>query len=229
MTAILSSTHPHSSTGATPCNAVRIVEPHTGTVVGAAVDSRSAHPLHHAAMCALEAAAQWDRQAWPAAAADDDHHTAVADQREREECVPLTATAHVVAVSAATGLQAAGKEDGLTSGNHGCVGASGCYEGGNQKRQRISGGQESACLQPRHSSEQTHRSLDQQQQQQQPTQTHQAQQTKKQSQPQQQAQDLGLSKPYMCTGYDCFIAREPCIMCAMALVSFVVNFILCVR
>mmetsp|Transcript_3428 Transcript_3428/g.9145 ORF Transcript_3428/g.9145 Transcript_3428/m.9145 type:complete len:1012 (-) Transcript_3428:209-3244(-) len=29
---------------------------------------------------------------------------------------------------------------------------------------------------------------------------------------------LGLSRPYMCTGYDCFIAREPCAMCAMALV-----------
>ncbi|KAF5831104.1 hypothetical protein DUNSADRAFT_13611 [Dunaliella salina] len=29
---------------------------------------------------------------------------------------------------------------------------------------------------------------------------------------------LGLPRPYMCTGYDCFIAREPCVMCAMALV-----------
>ncbi|GLI64009.1 hypothetical protein VaNZ11_007163 [Volvox africanus] len=26
------------------------------------------------------------------------------------------------------------------------------------------------------------------------------------------------SRPYMCTGYDCFVVREPCIMCAMALV-----------
>lgn len=33
------------------------------------------------------------------------------------------------------------------------------------------------------------------------------------------AQALGMDKPYLCTGYDCFIAKEPCIMCAMALVS----------
>jgi tRNA-specific adenosine deaminase 3 len=26
------------------------------------------------------------------------------------------------------------------------------------------------------------------------------------------------NKPYLCTGYDCFVAREPCIMCSMAMV-----------
>jgi tRNA-specific adenosine deaminase 3 len=26
------------------------------------------------------------------------------------------------------------------------------------------------------------------------------------------------NKPYLCTGYDCFLAREPCIMCSMGMV-----------
>ena len=25
-------------------------------------------------------------------------------------------------------------------------------------------------------------------------------------------------RPYLCTGYDCYVVREPCAMCAMALV-----------
>ncbi|GIL71876.1 hypothetical protein Vretimale_665 [Volvox reticuliferus] len=34
----------------------------------------------------------------------------------------------------------------------------------------------------------------------------------------QEPQASARSRPYMCTGYDCFVIREPCIMCAMALV-----------
>ncbi|KXZ47055.1 hypothetical protein GPECTOR_38g292 [Gonium pectorale] len=30
--------------------------------------------------------------------------------------------------------------------------------------------------------------------------------------------EAGASRPYMCTGYDCFVVMEPCIMCSMALV-----------
>lgn len=29
---------------------------------------------------------------------------------------------------------------------------------------------------------------------------------------------LAPARPYLCTGWDCYVAREPCAMCAMALV-----------
>ena len=29
---------------------------------------------------------------------------------------------------------------------------------------------------------------------------------------------LLLHRPYLCTGYDCYVLQEPCAMCAMALV-----------
>eukprot|EP00200_Dunaliella_tertiolecta_P014852 CAMPEP_0202421650 /NCGR_PEP_ID=MMETSP1128-20130828/50448_1 /ASSEMBLY_ACC=CAM_ASM_000463 /TAXON_ID=3047 /ORGANISM="Dunaliella tertiolecta, Strain CCMP1320" /LENGTH=676 /DNA_ID=CAMNT_0049029679 /DNA_START=93 /DNA_END=2123 /DNA_ORIENTATION=+ len=49
-----------------PCNAARIVEPHTGLVVGQGVDCRHSHPLQHATMVAIADAAAWDREQWPA-------------------------------------------------------------------------------------------------------------------------------------------------------------------
>ncbi|KAK9829091.1 hypothetical protein WJX72_003851 [[Myrmecia] bisecta] len=47
------------------CNGALIIDPATGTIIAAGQDGSAKHPLHHAAIMAIDAAAQRDLRLWP--------------------------------------------------------------------------------------------------------------------------------------------------------------------
>jgi tRNA-specific adenosine deaminase 3 len=159
-----------SGTGA--CNCARVVNPVGGLVVGQGLDARHVHPLHHAALVALEHASNRDLILWPPGTSQ--HNT---------EC--------------------SGHEHSLQQHQGSHSGQEGSNEESGAKRARTS---------------------QQQQQQEEAADTHcdgmlqgvasRAPSIGKMP----EAGSIGGDRPYMCTGYDCFLVHEPCIMCAMALV-----------
>lgn len=179
-------------------NAALIVDPTTGSIMAQAVSNPS-HPLDHAAMVAIRAAAARDRQLWPKAAVvptaekdevrtDDTGEGATSIASDREATVRGQAEE-----GGTTGSEAACQPGGAEC--EGIPGPGGREEDGqaSQKRPRLQGsdacasdgGQESSGPQPLQGSVTT---------------------------------AAAGERPYMCTGYDCFLVQEPCIMCAMGLV-----------
>ena len=156
-------------------NAAVIVDPATGQVIAQGVDNTGGpqrHPLGHAAMAAVAAAAERDLRLWPDAASSG------------------CATGDAAAPLATDSEPGAAARD---------VGRPECSGGGSwqpdRKRQRVdaeppvgldgqgrAGVHAGACAA---------------------------------GGPEDGAAG---AKPYLCTGFDCYVVREPCAMCAMALV-----------
>jgi hypothetical protein len=60
----LSGQQPSQATAGGPCNCAVIVNPVTGSAVAQALDARQRHPLKHAVIAALDAAALWSAATW---------------------------------------------------------------------------------------------------------------------------------------------------------------------
>lgn len=137
------------------CNAARIVDPAGGATIAQGVDDRRAHPLRHAVMAALDAAAAWSLATWPECTAaqsaqDRKSQGSSAPQRPPDKVPRLEGSADVAAQRHDRPCAAPG------------------------------GDAPAAAAEPT-------------------------------------AGALDIARPYLCTGFDCYVVREPCAMCAMAL------------
>eukprot|EP00878_Enallax_costatus_P018463 GHUV01019435.1.p1 GENE.GHUV01019435.1~~GHUV01019435.1.p1 ORF type:complete len:433 (+),score=114.45 GHUV01019435.1:85-1383(+) len=209
-------------------NVAIIVDAASGQVLAQQVDSREGHPLDHAAMRAIEQVAARDRQLWPfngfthtgrhAEAPDDQGYTTVAptphdydshvrlasivDQGEHSRPGKKQKAESTTAVAAADA-------DGLVEQATAAVATTLC--GPASARSRVAVDQQPQTVGS--SVEAT---------------------TAVQAAalpPPNATEGTGIDwskKPYLCTGYDCFLVHEPCYMCAMGLVhSRVARVIFC--
>jgi tRNA-specific adenosine deaminase 3 len=191
-------------------NVAVIVDPSSNCVLDQAVDCSERHPLDHAAMVAVEAVAARDRQLWP--------FNGFAHLGRHAE---LPDAAGYVAVAPPHHA----RSDSLNGDD--------ASRPPKKKQKAAAGGNSSNSNQP----QQDDCQLPQQQHHQQQQQQHDSQQhqppaagvASSAGQPgaagngSSSADGAGAvfdwaSKPYLCTGYDCFVVAEPCTMCAMGLV-----------
>jgi tRNA-specific adenosine deaminase 3 len=138
-------------------NACIVVDPTRDVVVAETVDGTRNHPLAHAAMIAIEAAAAWQRQAWPLA--EGSNNTAATPVPENLQGGDGRLPESEIKRRRLDELEAATTDPG-NGALHGTGDANRTSE---------------AVLSPG-------------------------------------------ERPYLCTGYDCYLYVEPCVMCAMALV-----------
>ena len=157
--------------GACARNAVLIMDPASGEIVAEGLDGTAgpgAHPLRHAVMAAIDAAAERDRRLWPDATA--------AEAGTADEDTPMQHAASTAGVcSAASDAEACG--GGAAQPERKRQRLEPCAEGVSQAHAQS--GQDDAVLAEGGKTGQ---------------------------------------KSYLCTGFDCYVVREPCAMCAMALV-----------
>ncbi len=194
--------------GTAPRNAARIVDPASRAVVAEGCDCRHAHPLHHAAMVAIEAAAARDLTLWPpdSAGAQIDSTTIA---RETS-----TGPRHSIAPHSGSGKHTQAQQQGGTIQAARALEQSGSTHTDTSphdpacKRQRT--GAKHAHTQHRDGTTGCHEQTE--------CMGNSATVHRTRSSEQAGAHSAVGPRPYMCTGYDCFLVSEPCVMCAMALV-----------
>jgi tRNA-specific adenosine deaminase 3 len=197
------------------CNAALLVDPATGAVVASGLDCRHQHPLRHAVMAALDAAAVWNLRTWPPAGAAQGNRAAV---QAAEAQAPEASTS-------CKGQPAHIGRNGRSAMQDGCQNSAqvprldACACGIQERHCRdcpaadaavarasrtglVAASHAQAVQQPitgAQDERDSHESGE-----------HSAHAASERT-------STRMLQPYLCTGLDCYVVREPCVMCAMAL------------
>ena len=181
------------------CNAALLIDPSTGQTIAQGVDGTSSHPLHHAVMVAVAAAAERDRALWPV------HPTPAA--RSHND-------------SSAEGMdqQGSGSHQGRQGDRGNSTAGTPSGEPDRKRKRTCQDGGVAACspaaVPMSIADGQAGGAAEQ------PSANRGAGATGASCMSEgEEASAAGAAgtKPYLCTGYDCYTVREPCAMCAMAL------------
>ncbi|GLC34519.1 hypothetical protein PLESTB_001252400 [Pleodorina starrii] len=172
-------------------NAAVLVDPEAAQApVAEAADRSAVHPLRHAVMAVVQAASERDLEQWPSEA----------------DGAPQGAAGGGAGDALAEGAVEAGAEAGPERLQHGESGDPAAVSA-RPTHGSIAGSFGGAAVGPSGAGPDDEELA--------------SKRPRLGAGPEEAARDAAApaaSRPYMCTGYDCFVVREPCIMCAMALV-----------